>query len=236
MALVQTQIYLEDTGLVITDLTFSYCKNYSNRANVDTSGAALYELTNGMYLIELNVTEDAAFRIYQTGDNTKWTAGSFEIRSGDYASQVTLLAAKAVIDAYIDATISSRAAIVDIVDITNYINASVNSIRIPKGEWFQQVYQVLENGEGKDITNYTISFGVKDNIDDTAFKIGPVAGVLVAPTNGQFTITLTDTETNIEPFNGRFALAIYDAAGNKTTLTPPGGQEFDLVEDILDVT
>lgn len=89
----------------------------------------------------------------------------------------------------------------------------------------------------KDVSAMTFKLGVKDNKSDETYKIDPVDSEFITDgTDGKIRFTITEAMTDIDKFNGSYAVAMYDSQDNKTTLTKPGGVEWDHVEDILDVT
>jgi hypothetical protein len=108
---------------------------------------------------------------------------------------------------------------------------SFNVLKIPKGDTAELRYQLKEDGAAKDITGMTFKFSVKENLSDAAHKIGPVAGTIDDAALGKFSFELTPTETNQATFKGLYSVAMFDGAA-RTTLTPAGGVEFRLVEDI----
>jgi hypothetical protein len=81
-------IELTATGLAIGGLTFDFCKRVSDPSqDVDTSGATLAELGSGVYILDVTVTEDTAFRVHVTADPTDYAIGIFSNADGDLALQ-----------------------------------------------------------------------------------------------------------------------------------------------------
>ena len=109
----------------------------------------------------------------------------------------------------------------------------MNPIAITRADTATLSYQLMEDGVAKDITGMTFKLAVKGKAADDAFKIAAVVGTIDDAATGKFSFTLTDTETDQAPFKGVVEMAMYDGSGNKTTLTPAGGLEFKIVEDIL---
>ncbi len=109
----------------------------------------------------------------------------------------------------------------------------MNPIKITRGDNVTLSYQLKEDGVAKDITGMSFKLAVKENLTDTAFKIAAVDGTIDDEATGKFSFALTDTETDQSPFAGVMEIAMYDGSGNKTTLTPPGGLAFRLMEDIV---
>jgi hypothetical protein len=71
-------INLTSTGLVIGGLTWDFAKTISAGAVVSTTGSALTELADGLYILSNpNVTQDTAFRVHVTADATKADYGVF---------------------------------------------------------------------------------------------------------------------------------------------------------------
>jgi hypothetical protein len=100
-----------------------------------------------------------------------------------------------------------------------------------KGEKPTLSYQLKEGGSAKDITGMSFKIGVKEKLNDTSYKIGPVTGDIDDATSGKFSFTFTVPE---ETFKGLYEVAMYDASSNKTVLTSPRGVEFRVVESIVD--
>lgn len=93
-------------------------------------------------------------------------------------------------------------------------------------------YQLTEDGVAKDITGMTFKLAVKEKLSDVAFKIDPVDGDIDDAATGKFSFTLTDSETDQDPFAGKMEIAMFSGT-DKTTLTPAGGIGFRLVEDVI---
>lgn len=106
-------------------------------------------------------------------------------------------------------------------------------ITITRADTVTLRYRITEDGSPMDITGMTFKLAVKEAPEDTAFRIGPLDGSIDDAEAGMFSITLEHTHTDQAPFAGRAEIAMYDASGAKTTLTPASGLEFRLVEDII---
>jgi len=111
----KTIIDLTSTGLAIGDCTFSWCKKISDGTAVTTSGATLTERGNGIYVLDVTVTEDSDFRIYETATPANYSVGVFSPADGDIAlASVTgntyALAAGATGFAAIDTVVDTIAA------------------------------------------------------------------------------------------------------------------------------
>lgn len=107
-------------------------------------------------------------------------------------------------------------------------------LTITKGDAAVLRFQLKEDGTPKNIGGMTFKIGVKEGINDTSYKIGPIDGVLDDAVNGKFSFTLTSTHTNQTPFSGVYEITMSDASLNRTTLTPAGGVGFRLLENIVD--
>jgi|GEM_PF-2906063 hypothetical protein len=109
-------------------------------------------------------------------------------------------------------------------------------LHIARADTVKLRYQVVsaESGEPQDITGMSFSFAVKERLEDTTYRIGPVSGVVEDAANGVFSFTLTAAETDQAPFSGLYEIVMTDGAGARTTLTPPGGQRFVLRENVID--
>ncbi len=104
--------------------------------------------------------------------------------------------------------------------------------RFVKGDKPTLKFQLTQNGAARDITGMTFKLTVKQFITNTVAVIGPVNGALNDVANGKFSFTLD--LTNTAPVRGKMEIAMYDGAGNRTTLTPPGGVDFSVIENIID--
>lgn len=82
-------IELENTGLVIGDLTFDWCKKLSDNSSVSTAAATLTERSGGFYILNITVTEDTDFKVHVTADSTKYAVGILSPADGDLARQTT---------------------------------------------------------------------------------------------------------------------------------------------------
>lgn len=84
-------IDLTTAGLVVGDITVSWCKKISNNSAVSVSGLALEERGDGIYVLDNpNVTEDSDFKVYITADSTKYSVGVFSPADGDIALDSTV--------------------------------------------------------------------------------------------------------------------------------------------------
>lgn len=111
---------------------------------------------------------------------------------------------------------------------------SFSPLRIIRGDARTLRYQLREDGSSRDITGMSFRFGVKERHTDAAYRIGPVEGTVDDAPEGKFSFALDSTHTDLDPFRGVYAVAMYDGGGNRTTLTPAGGVEFRVIEDIID--
>lgn len=107
----------------------------------------------------------------------------------------------------------------------------MSPITLVKGEKRTLRYQLTEDGSQKDISGMSFKFGVKEHLDDEAYKIGPVNGTIDGAESGKFSFTITVPE---EIFLGLYEVVMYDATNNKTVLSSPRGIEFRVVESIID--
>jgi hypothetical protein len=107
----------------------------------------------------------------------------------------------------------------------------MSPITLVKGEKRTLRYQLKEDGSEKNISGMSFKFAVKEKIDDTTYKIGPVDGIVDDAANGKFSFTMTAPDAT---FLGLYEVAMYDASNNKTVLTEPRGIVFRVVESILD--
>lgn len=83
-------IDLTDTGLStisdgtnIGDVTFDWCKKTSDNSDVNTSGATITERGDGIYILDVIVTENTDFKIYVTSDSNKYAVGTLINFTGD---------------------------------------------------------------------------------------------------------------------------------------------------------
>ncbi len=110
----------------------------------------------------------------------------------------------------------------------------MNPVKVTKGDKVTLRYQLREDGAAKDITGMSFKLAVKGKLSDSGHKISPVDGTIDDAAAGNFSFVLTSTETDQAPFRGLMEMAMYDGSGDRTTITPVGGLEFRLVEDIID--
>lgn len=130
--------------------------------------------------------------------------------------------------------------ITGVVDAGVTVSSSFNPISMEKGEKKIIAYQIKEDDVAIDVSAYTFTFGVKRDLYDTTYAFATVAGVVSADDDGTlsivtFTIPKDSTKALAVIESGRYSVGMYDIAGNKAALTPPGGVSFRLTEDILDV-
>ncbi|MCK5548299.1 MAG: hypothetical protein KAI64_04745 [Thermoplasmata archaeon] len=90
-------------------------------------------------------------------------------------------------------------------------------------------YQIKENGLPKNITGLEFKYGARVLPSSVNYKIGPIDAIITDAENGffEFTILLPS-----EPFNGVYEITMF-AGIIETTLTPPGGVEITVVQDII---
>ena len=130
--------------------------------------------------------------------------------------------------------------ITGVIDAGVTVSSSFNPISMEKGEKKIIAYQIKEDDVAIDVSAYTFTFGVKRDLYDTTYAFATVAGVISADDDGvdsivTFTIPKDSTKALAVIESGRYSVGMYDIAGNKAALTPPGGVSFRLTEDILDV-
>jgi hypothetical protein len=130
--------------------------------------------------------------------------------------------------------------ITGVVDAGVTVSSSFRPISMEKGEKKVLVYEIKENDVAIDVSAYTFQFGVKRDLYDTTYAFEAVAGVVTANADGvmsvvTFIIPAASTKALAVIESGRYSVGMYDGTGNKAALTPPGGVEFRLTEDILDV-
>lgn len=71
-------IDLVDTGYLIGDLTWDWCKSQSDGSSVSTVNSILTERGNGVYLLDNpDVLEDSDFRIHVTANSDRYYFGTF---------------------------------------------------------------------------------------------------------------------------------------------------------------
>ena len=110
---------------------------------------------------------------------------------------------------------------------------SIQPIELSRKSKIVLQYRVLEDGIAKDLTGLTPKFSSKLSAKDTEYKIAPIDGVLSA-TTGEFSITLEGADTDLDPYKGVFSVVLIDGTGEKTPLTPVGGINFEIFDDIYD--
>jgi hypothetical protein len=95
--------------------------------------------------------------------------------------------------------------------------AGTYNIIIEKYSDYGRVFQVKENGNIVDISNYTFTAELKESVYETTGTSFSVENN--DPTNGQFRIYLTDVQTAALSSGTQYYDVIQtDAAGNKTRL------------------
>lgn len=119
------------------------------------------------------------------------------------------------------------------------VSSVFKPVVMEKGENKALSFRAVDaNGASVNCAGYTAKLGVKDTIDAAVYKIGPLAGVLSAYSDGVlcvWTFTLAPAVTkDMTPFTGKYSAAIYDGAGNGTVLNP-GGTDYRLLENIIDI-
>ncbi len=107
----------------------------------------------------------------------------------------------------------------------------MNALKIVKGDTVTLKYQLTGNGQPKDITGMGFKFTAREKKEDAAAVIGPVAGVVDDAVNGKFSITLSAADTGAV-FTGVYEVSMFDPSGARTTLTPAGGSQILVIEDI----
>ena len=91
---------------------------------------------------------------------------------------------------------------------------------------------IQENSVAKDITGFSFVYAVKDAASFSAFKIGPLAGTIVSAADGKIQFVLTNSDTDLDTFNGVEGMTMFDSDNSAISLTPPGGNPFNLTWSI----
>ena len=93
---------------------------------------------------------------------------------------------------------------------------------------------IQENSAAKDITGFSFVYAVKDEGTLSTFKIGPLAGTIVSAADGKVQFILTNSDTDLDSFNGVEGMTMFDADNSAVGLTPPGGNPFNLTWSITE--
>ena len=104
-------------------------------------------------------------------------------------------------------------------------------IAIVRDDDLVRLYQVKSGGSPIDITGYEFKFAVKVALSK-ATPVIEVDGDIVDGPNGEFSFDLFSAVTGVDPFCGLYEIAMIDDTGQKTTLTMPGGAQWELVQKI----
>lgn len=198
------------------------------------------EWVDGNYVMIANVvgmtTPDGAVEFVMQ-DDAEVALDAIMSRLG---AQVAALPTVVQISAAVVALGGVGGIITGVVDAGVTVSSSFNPISMEKGEKKVIAYQIKEDDVAIDVSAYTFTFGVKRDLYDTTYAFATVAGVVSADSDGvlsivTFTIPKDSTKALAVIESGRYSVGMYDIAGNKAALTPPGGVSFRLTEDILDV-
>jgi len=226
--------------------------------DVDTGGnwtnPLVYDADTEMHYVELTAGELATLAASDTvswayvSASTKYFAETCQVDIG-VAKESTLLALGSPLqddDVRLPATIIASKADVNgsflgllysVISLPG-MEAEFLPIKIAKGEHRTFSWEIKEGGVAKDISAYTAKMGIKLNLDDTTYELGPIDGVISANADGvmsilSITFMTADTDDAV-PCDGLYAVALYKD-GEKYKLTQAGGVEFSLIEDILDI-
>jgi len=90
-------------------------------------------------------------------------------------------------------------------------------------------YQLKENGLPKDITGLTFEFAARELPGSAVYKIDPVVADIDDVATGLFSFAI---DLPAAPFNGVYEIVMKSGA-DETTLTPPGGIEITVSQDII---
>lgn len=95
----------------------------------------------------------------------------------------------------------------------------VDDFEITQGDDWVQEYQLQNNdGLSLDITGYSFTFAIKKYDRSTDVLIGPINGVIVNASTGNFKLALTSAQTSaLELGNYVYTVEIANVSGNKTT-------------------
>ena len=92
-------------------------------------------------------------------------------------------------------------------------------------------YQLIENGEPRDITGMTFIFAAKKKNTDQAYMIAPVIGIIDDAINGKFSF---EADIPSSQFAGVYSVTMTDAGGRRTVLTERGGTVIRVYESLVD--
>lgn len=210
-----------------------------------------------------NITERTVVELHDNGNPAAVARLVLNPADGDEAKESTIGApARASVSADIAAlptVVQISVAVValggiggiitGVVDAGVTVSSSFNPISMEKGEKKVLSYRITQGKTALgvdipfDLSAYTGKFAVKADLYDSIAKIGPIYGAITAHADDTgtiksvitFTIPTVTTKAMATFNGGRYSVAIYDIAGSKAVLTPTGGVEFNLMEDILDV-
>ena len=232
--------------VIPADVVIDYCKTLSGVAVTGTP--TIVEQGVGDYvMVHPNITERTMMRGHLASDATKRFVVMLDPVDGDIAKETTLAASVTVIQTDIASLLTSIIAsggiggiITGVVDAGVMVSSSFRPISMEKGEKKVLVYEIKENNVAIDVSAYTFQFGVKRDLYDTTYAFAAIAGAVTANADGvmsivTFIIPAASTKALTVIESGRYSVGMYDGTGNKAALTPPGGVEFRLTEDILDV-
>lgn len=226
----------DGTDLAVAGITFAEC----TKAGFKTG---TYKVT----IPEALVTETLYLHARVTLDDAIYMDCLVKQSDSDEAHQSTLLLRPVLAD--VIAAGGMGGLISAVIDAGVTIATAFNPVQMEKGEKKVLSYRITQGKTALgvdipfDLSAYTGKFAVKAELYDAIAKIGPIDGVITAHADDTgtiksvitFTIPTLTTKAMATFNGGRYSIAIYDIAGSKTVLTPAGGVEFNLMEDVLDV-
>ncbi len=200
------------------------------RVNCIDSGATCYPDNYSM-----PVLQKPAFDATVAKDSTVAKEATLADVHADLAADAAALAASI-------AAIPGSAALGIVTALINMgveISSEFRPIVMEKGGNKALSFRAVDaNGVSVNCAGYTAKLAVKEMLTDTGYKIGPLAGVLSAYSDGVqcvWTFTIPpDTTKNMTPFIGKYSVALYDGTGKGVVLNP-GGTDYRLLENIIDV-
>jgi len=114
----------------------------------------------------------------------------------------------------------------------NNIN-SKKEIEIIRGDTPAFTINVTDNGgDAFDLTSYSMRMTVKRNKADTDTNaiIGPKIATIASPTTGIGVITLSSTDTDVDPGEYLYDIQINNGSSNVYTIIGP--KKFTVIDDI----
>ena len=107
----------------------------------------------------------------------------------------------------------------------------MNPLSFETNETASLRYQLIDNGEPRDITGMTFMFAAKERNTDLAYRISPVSGSIDDAVNGKFSFEISMPSTQ---FAGVYSVVMTDAGGRRTVLTERGGTVIRVHESLVD--